>query len=68
MEFNKNLNFLHSITDFKFIDKNDKENVFSLKKNKDKYQLIGEKFNATKLIDDLLFKDNQNKNSILIKI
>ncbi len=68
LEFNKNLKFSSiQSADFKFIDKNDKENVFSLKKNKDKYQLIGRKFNATKLIDDLLFKDNQNKNEYFDK-
>ncbi len=68
LEFNKNLKFSSiQFADFKFIDKNAKENIFSLKKKGNQYQIIGKKFNATKLIDDLLFKDNQNKNEYFDK-
>jgi hypothetical protein len=43
---------------FDFIDNQDKKNLFQVKNNKQNYLISGKIFNASKLIDDLIFKDS----------
>ena len=39
-----------------------KKNIFQINDNKKNYIISGKIFNASKLIDDLIFKDTKNKN------
>ena len=38
------------------------KNIFQINDNKKNYIISGKIFNASKLIDDLIFKDTKNKN------
>ena len=49
---------------FDFKDRDNKKNIFEINKVKDDYLISGKVFNASKLIDDLIFEDNK-KNQIL---
>ena len=66
-----NLNDLKLTNDFKisnlesavfdFTDKQKIKNNFKIKSNKENYLITGKVLNASKLIDDLIFKDSTNK-------
>ena len=43
---------------FNFIDNQDKKNLFQVKNDKQNYLISGRIFNASKLIDNLIFKDS----------
>ncbi|MDC3028560.1 hypothetical protein OA177_01430 [Candidatus Pelagibacter sp.] len=47
---------------FSFTDIQDKKNIFQIKDNKENYVITGKVFNASKLIDDLIFEDTNNTN------
>ncbi len=47
---------------FSFTDIQDKKNIFQIKDNKEDYVITGKVFNASKLIDDLIFEDTNNTN------
>ena len=46
---------------FDFIDKQNKKNIFQIKDKEGKYIISGKAFNASKLIEDLIFNDNKNR-------
>ena len=48
---------------FNFKDRDNKKNIFEINKVKDDYLISGKVFNASQLIDDLIFEDNK-KNQI----
>ncbi len=47
---------------FNYTDKQNKKNIFQIKDNKESYVISGKVFNASKLIDDLIFGDSKNEN------
>ncbi len=46
---------------FNFTDTQNKKNIFQINNNKGKYIISGKVFNASKLIEDLIFEDTNNK-------
>ena len=53
----KNINLL----DFNFTNNNEIKNQISLKNNKNKYEIYGKSFDATKLLDGLIRSDNNEE-------
>ena len=47
---------------FNFTDKQNKRNIFQIKGNNGNYKISGKVFNASKLIENLIFKDTDNNN------
>ena len=47
---------------FNYIDAQNKKNIFQVKGDKKDLFILGKIYNASKLIDDLIFKDSENKN------
>ena len=47
---------------FNFTDKQNKRNIFQIKGNNGNYKIFGKVFNASKLIENLIFKDTDNNN------
>ena len=46
---------------FNFTDSKNIKNIFKIKNNKDDYTISGKVYNASKLIEDLIFEDSKNK-------